>query len=471
MSNYLPQLAAIVGQDYVLTGASDLETYGQDWSRLYHPAPSVIVKPANTEQVSQLVAFANENKLAIVPSGGRTGLSGGAVATNGEIVLSLDRLNTISNFNSVDRTVHCGAGVITEQLQNYAEEQNLYYPVDFASAGSSQIGGNIATNAGGIKVLKYGLTRDWVVGLTVVTANGQVLKLNNGLVKNATGYDLRHLIIGSEGTLGIITEAEMRLTAAPKEPTVMLLALDNLKDVSNLLVHFQSSLDLLAFEFFSQQALDKVIQHRDLKSPFSETANFYVLIEFECANEQAMDKALEAFEAAAINEWLIDGLISQSQQQAEEMWQYREGISESISHYPPYKNDIAVKPSQVGEFLKKVDDFVQANYPNFENIWFGHIGDGNLHLNILKPADLELEEFKSQCIAANPEIFAILKEFNGSISAEHGVGLVKKDYLAYSRSPLEIELMKAIKSSFDPNNIMNPGKLFNGHASKGTSAQ
>jgi len=460
MSDFSSKIEAIVGSNHLLTDPSNLNNYGQDWSGLFQPAPSIIVKPANTDEVAKLVTLAYENNVAIVPSGGRSGLSGGAVATNQEMVLSLERLNSISNFNPVDRTVTCGAGVITEQLQNFAEEQGLYYPVDFASAGSSQLGGNIATNAGGIKVLKYGLTRDWVVGLTFVTGKGEVLKLNNGLVKNATGYDLRHLVIGSEGTLGVITEAEMSLTVPPKEPTVMLLALDELEDVSNLLVHFQSSIDLLAFEFFSQQALDKVIEHRSLKTPFADQSHFYVLIEFEASSEEAMDIALEAFETAAEKGWLVDGLISQSQQQADEMWQYREGISESISHYPPYKNDIAVKPSQVGEFLLKVDRFVNTNYPDFENIWFGHIGDGNLHLNILKPKDLSIEQFKQQCAQANPEIFAILKEFNGSISAEHGVGLLKKAYLEYSRTSIEIELMRAIKKIFDPKNIMNPGKLF-----------
>jgi glycolate oxidase subunit GlcD len=461
MSSFAEQAAELIGHTYILTDKDDLETYGQDWSKLYTPSPSFIAKPADTNEVSLLVQLAHKNNIAIVPSGGRTGLSGGAVANNGEMVISLDRLNQITEFNSVNRTVICGAGVITEQLQNYAEEKGYYYPVDFASAGSSQIGGNIATNAGGIKVLKYGLTRDWVVGLTVVTATGEVMELNHGLVKNATGYDLRHLMIGSEGTLGIITQAEMKLTTPPKEPTVMLLALNDLSDVSNLLVHFQSSIDLLAFEFFSQQALEKVIEHRGLKAPFTDPANFYVLLEFEGGSEELMEKALTAFEKAAENEWLLDGLISQSQQQAKELWQYREGISESISHYPPYKNDIAVKPSEVGEFLIKVDEFVQSNYPDFENIWFGHIGDGNLHLNILKPKDLGLETFKNQCIQANPKIFSILKEFNGSISAEHGVGLVKKDYLQYSRSTIEIQLMKAIKKAFDPNNIMNPGKLLN----------
>jgi FAD/FMN-containing dehydrogenase len=459
MSDFKTALSKIVGGSYVLSDPADLENYGQDWSKLYIPNPCLVVRPANTEQVAEVVKLAAQHKIAIVPSGGRTGLSGGAVASDGELVLSLERLNTISNYDPVDRTVDCGAGVITAALQEFASEQSLYYPVDFASAGSSQIGGNIATNAGGIKVIKYGLTREWVAGLTVVTATGDILKLNHGLVKNATGFDLRHLMIGSEGTLGIITEATMRLTNPPVSPTVMLLALDDLSAVSQLLNHFQSAIDLLAFEFFSQQALEKVMAHRSVKAPFSDSANFYVLIEFDCINEQSMETALGAFESAFENGWLLDGLISQSSQQAEELWVYREGISESIAHYPPYKNDIAVKPSDVGEFLNQVDQFVEKNYPEFENIWFGHIGDGNLHLNILKPESMALEAFKSECVKANPEIFTILQSFNGSISAEHGVGLVKKDYLSYSRSLAEINLMQGIKHTLDPTNLFNPGKL------------
>ncbi len=460
MSDLINQLKEIVGSEYVFTDTSTLETYGQDWSKLYKPDAMVIVKPANSEEVASIIKLCLKHNVSIVPSGGRTGLSGGAMACNQELVLSLDRLNKITDFCAVDRMVTCGAGVITEQLQNFAQEQELYYPVDFASAGSSQLGGNIATNAGGIKVLKYGLTRDWVAGLTVVTANGEILEFNNGLVKNATGYDLRHLMIGSEGTLGIITEAQMRLTTAPVNPTVMLLAVPELNDIASLLAHFQTNIDLMAFEFFSQAALDKVLTQRSLKAPFAENAAFYVLIEFDCPSDDEMEKSYTAFETAAENGWLVDGIISQSSQQAEELWQYREGISEAISHYPPYKNDVAVKPSQVGDFLKDVDNFVSENYPDFEIIWFGHIGDGNLHLNILKPDNLDIEHFKQQCSQANPEIFKILQSYNGSISAEHGVGLLKRDYLDYTRSKSELNLMRTIKSAFDPSNLFNPGKLF-----------
>lgn len=460
MIDFVQQLSHIIDDNYISSDPETLKVYGQDWSQLYTPDPLILVKPANTEEVAAIVKLCVENQIAIVPSGGRTGLSGGAVATNKELILSLERLNQISDFNPVDRSVACGAGVITEQLQDFAVEQDLYYPVDFASAGSSQIGGNIATNAGGIKVIKYGLTRNWVAAITLVTPEGEIIELNNGLVKNATGYDLRHLIIGSEGTLGIITAAQMYLTSSPKNPTVMLLSIDDLSSISNLLQHFQEKINLMAFEFFSQAALDKIVHHRSLKLPFTNISNFYVLIEFECPDDTAMDNAFEAFEFAAEKEWLLDGIISQNQQQAKDLWQYREGISESIAHYPPYKNDIAVKPSLVGEFLTAVDDFVKKNYPHFESIWFGHIGDGNLHLNILKPATMSLDDFKSECNLANPEIFKILQNFNGSISAEHGVGLLKKDYLNYSRSQTEINIMQSIKESIDPYNIMNPGKLF-----------
>jgi FAD/FMN-containing dehydrogenase len=450
----------MIGNEYVLTDEKSLQHYAQDWSKLYQVKASIVLRPKNTSEVSTIMAYANQHQLAIIPSGGRTGLSGGAVATQNEIILSLERLNQITDFNATDLTVSCGAGVITEQLQIYANDEHLYYPVDFASAGSSQIGGNIATNAGGIKVLKYGLTRNWVLGLTVVLASGEILTLNHGLIKNATGYDFRHLLIGSEGTLGVITEAVMQLTQPPMNLTVMLLALHSLADIAPLMLHFQSTLDLHAFEFFSQAALEKVMLHRKLSSPFNETYPYYVLIEFDSISDACMEKALTLFEKALENEWLCDGIISQSHEQNRSLWVYREGISESIAHYPPYKNDISVKPSQIHDFLNKVDDFVNKNYPRFETIWFGHIGDGNLHLNILKPSDCSLSDFKQHCAKANPFIFEFLKSFNGSISAEHGVGLLKKKYLSYTKSTTEIDWMQSIKHLFDPNGILNPGKLF-----------
>ncbi len=461
MSLDLTSLEHLLDANCLLTDADSLAHYGKDWTNYYDVSPLAIAFPKTTEQVQAVILWANANQVAIVPSGGRTGLSGGAVAANGELVLSLDKMNKILDFNPAAKRLVCQAGVITEQIQQYAEEQNLYYPVDFASAGSSQIGGNIATNAGGIKVIKYGMTRDWILGLTVVTGSGEILNLNQGLVKNATGYDFRHLFIGSEGTLGIITEASIALCRKPENLTVLLLAIPNLDSLMPLLVAFQKEVDLTAYEFFSDLALSKVMAMHQMPSPVTERAPFYCLLEFDAISEGDLDKAFAVFESCMEQELIIDGAISQSQQQAEDLWKYREYISETISHHKPYKNDIAVTPEKISEFLLQVDDIVSSKYPEFEVVWFGHIGDGNLHLNILKPENYSAEEFVSECEKVSPKIFQLLNQLHGTISAEHGVGLLKKPYLHYSRSAHEIELMKAIKQAFDPNGIMNPGKLLN----------
>jgi glycolate oxidase subunit GlcD len=455
----IEQLKTIVGNDRVLTDADSLETYGKDWTKIFAPKPLAITFPNSTQQVADIVKLANELEFAIVPSGGRTGLSAGAVASNGEVVVSMDRMNSLTDFNLTDRSVHCGAGVITEQLQNFAQEQGLYYPVDFASAGSSQIGGNISTNAGGIKVIKYGMTRDWVAGLTVVTGKGDILELNKDLVKNNTGYDLRQLFIGGEGTLGLVTEATMRLTRTPKNLNVLVLGVPDMNAIMNVLHAYQGKMDLSAFEFFSHKAMSKVVARGDVSAPFETQADFYALIEFEAISESDMDIAMELFEHCMEEGWVVDGVISQSETQAKNLWRLREDISETIAEWTPYKNDISVLVSKVPPFLAEIDDVVTKAYPDFEIIWFGHIGDGNLHLNILKPDHLAKEEFFEKCGKVSTWVFEIVEKYQGSVSAEHGVGMTKKPYLQYTRSQVEIDYMRAMKAVFDPKNIMNPGKV------------
>lgn len=453
------QLKAIVGDDKVKTDADSLETFGKDWTKIYPPNPTAIVFPKTTQQVQDIVKLANKHKVALVPSGGRTGLSAGAVASNGEVVVAFDYMNSICDFNAMDKTVRCGAGVITEQLQNYAEDQGLFYPVDFASAGSSQIGGNIGTNAGGIKVIRYGMTRDWVAGLTVVTGNGDVLELNKNLVKNNTGYDMRQLFIGGEGTLGFVTEATMRLTRPAKNLTVLVLGVPEFEAIMNVLNTFQTNIDLTAFEFFSDKAMRKVVARGDVPAPFETEAEYYALLEFEAETEGHIDQAMELFEKCMEEGWVLDGVISQSETQAQNLWRLREDISETIAEWTPYKNDISVVVSKVPPFLREIEEIVTREYPNFEIIWFGHIGDGNLHLNILKPDDLAKEIFFEQCAKVSTWVFEIVEKYQGSVSAEHGVGMTKKPYLEYTRSAAEIGYMRAVKAAFDPNNIMNPGKL------------
>jgi len=446
------------GKVSILT--EDFDTFGKDWTKIYTPKPLAIVFPKSTEQVQSLVRFAREHKLGLVPSGGRTGLSAGAVAANGEIVVSFDYMNHILEFSASDRLVTCQAGVVTEQLQYFAEEQGLYYPVDFASAGSSQLGGNLSTNAGGIKVIRYGMSRDWVAGMTVVTGKGDILQLNKNLAKNNTGYDLRHLFIGAEGTLGFITEVTMKLTRQPRKLTVLVLGLSDIAHTMQVLSVFQEKIDLTAYEFFSHQAMRYVLDHADVTAPFESEAPFYALLEFEAISEDLMESALSLFERSVDEGWVVDGVISQSETQAKKLWQLREDISESISSRTPYKNDISVTVSKVPAFLEEINSVVSVHYPDFEIIWFGHIGDGNLHLNILKPDNLSKELFFAQCEKVNKWVFEIVQKFDGSVSAEHGVGLVKKAYLHYTRSEIEIGYLRGIKSVFDPDNVMNPGKVF-----------
>ncbi len=456
----LAELAGLLPENRLRTDTDSLQTFGRDWTKQFQPAPLAIAFPGSVEDVVAIVRAAVRHGVALVPSGGRTGLSGGAVACHGEVVVAFDYMNRLRDFSAVDRTVVCEAGVVTAQLQEFAEEHGLYYPVDFASAGSSQVGGNIATNAGGIKVIRYGLTRERVAGLKVVTGAGEVLELNQDLVKNATGYDLRHLFIGSEGTLGFVVAATMRLERQPRDLTVLVLGTPDFRSMMNLLNTFRSSLDLTAFEFFSDRAMRHVMAHGDLQAPFDTEAPFYALIEFEALTEQTTEDALALFERCVEEGWVLDGVMSQNETQAARLWRLREGISESISSRTPYKNDVSVVVSRVPDFLEDVDRVVSEHYPDFEIIWFGHIGDGNLHLNILKPEDMDAEAFFSRCHDVSQWVFDIVKKHRGSISAEHGVGLVKKDYLGVTRGEAEIEYMRAVKRVFDPAGIMNPGKVF-----------
>lgn len=432
------------------------DIYSHDWTTAFPRNASAVAFPRTTEDVQKIVLWAIAHKISLVPSGGRTGLSGGANATQGEVVVSFDKMRAILSLNEDDRCLHVQAGVITEEAQNFLAERGYFYPVDFAARGTSQLGGNVATNAGGIKVLKYGLTRDWIRGLTVVTGSGQVLHLNKSLIKNATGYDLRHLFIGSEGTLGFITEIELGYTTPPEDQTVILLAVSDLDSIMKVFKRFAQLPSLSAFEFFSDQALKIVLATGHAQYPLSERAAYYLVIEVESTLTENIMEIIESTLAAGE---AVDGSASQSSQQAKDFWKLREIISESVSPFQPYKNDVSVKVSKVPEFLKRLDIEIATSYPRFTTVWFGHIGDGNIHVNILKPQDMEKAEFITKCKQVDLSLFQILADLDGSISAEHGVGLVKRDYLYFSRSRNEIALMKQIKQIFDPYGILNSGKL------------
>ena len=459
MTDFLADLAQRAPDLRLTTAPSDLEFYGRDWTRRWVPAPLAIAFPAAIEEVQVIARCASAHRLALVPSGGRTGLSGGAVAAQGELVVSFERMNRVLDFNAIDRTLTVQPGIALESVQKTAREHGLIYPVDFASRGSCSIGGSIATNAGGIRVIRYGNTREWVAGLKLVTANGEVLELNRGLIKNSSGYDLRHLVIGAEGTLGFVVEATLRLTDPPPASQVMLFAVPQMAALMQVYAVCRARLTLGAFEFFTDRALHHVVAH-GAQRPFTDDSPYYVITEFDAGNEAQQQAALEVFEQCMNAGWVADGVMSQSDAQAAALWKLREGITESLAPHRPYKNDVAVRVSAVPAFLAEMHALLAREYPDFDVVWFGHIGDGNLHINVLKPESISDSEFVDRCERVTKLLGETLARHGGSISAEHGIGLVKKAYLSSTRGAAEIALMRSVRAAFDPLGLMNPGKLF-----------
>lgn len=440
-------------------GPGDHEHYGRDWTRRWTPDPLAVALPADIAEVQGIVRWANVHGVALVPSGGRTGLSGGAVAANGEVVVSLERMNRVLAFDATDRTLTVQAGIPLEAAQNAARGHGLVYPVDFGSRGSCQIGGNIATNAGGIRVIRYGNTRNWIAGLKVVTGAGDLLDLNRGLVKNASGYDLRHLYIGSEGTLGIVVEATLALTDMPPPSQVLLFAVPHMDALMQVFAVCRARLTLSAFEFFTDRALGYVTAH-GAQDPFAERSPYYVVTEFDAGDDAQQNAALAVFEHCLEQGWVTDGVVSQSEAQARSLWRLREGITESLAPHKPYKNDVSVRIAAVPAFLHDMQSLLSREYPDFDVVWFGHIGDGNLHINIVTPDGADDAAFIAECERVTELLCEVLVRHGGSISAEHGIGLVKKPYLGSARSAGEIAVMRGIRAVLDPNGIMNPGKLF-----------
>ncbi|MCC6645028.1 MAG: FAD-binding oxidoreductase [Polyangiaceae bacterium] len=459
-SNVLADLAALLPPDAVTTEPSELAELGRDWTKVFAPAPSVAALPRTTDEVARIVRLANERGVAVVPSGGRTGLAGGAVAKDGELVLSMSRMRRMDPVDASGRTVRVQAGAVTEAVHAHAAPHGLTWPVDFASKGSSQVGGNIATNAGGVKVIRYGLTRSWVLGLEVVLASGEVLQLNGGLEKNNTGFDLRQLFIGSEGTLGVITEATLKLARLPGKLDVFLFAVEDFAAVLGLFreVRAGGPFQVSAYEFFTDRCFARVERHRGLPMPLSRRATHYVLLEVEADGGASLDEWLASlFERGLVT----DGTMAQTSSQAEKLWALREGISESLSATGlPHKNDVSVPIANLEGFCAELDAIFAARYPGWEVCLFGHIGDGNVHVNVMKPDALDKAEFLRRTSEADHAMFELVQRHAGSISAEHGVGLLKKPYLSYSRAPAELAALRAVKLALDPKGTLNPGKIF-----------
>jgi FAD/FMN-containing dehydrogenase len=458
MNEFLSKLQKGFPEGFLSTKKEDLDFYGRDWTLEFPANPSAVVFPKSTEEVAKILSLCSEYKIPVVPSGGRTGLSGGAVAPNKELVLSLSRMNKIGKACTLSRTLEVEAGAVTESVHEACKNFGLTWPVDFASKGSSQVGGNISTNAGGVNVIRHGNTRNWVLGLEVVTMQGQVLKLGGALEKNNSGIDLRQLFIGSEGILGVITKATLKLNALHKPSRVFFFGMKDLASVFRLCSFTRESpLLLSAYETLDGGCLNATCQEMQAADPFAKKYPWYVLVEAEESPE------LDAWLSDAVEKnYAEDGMEARSSEEAKRIWKIREGIAESLGRIAPYhKNDISVPVAALEAFLAEYQTFFQSRFSALAPYTFGHIGDGNLHINTLNTKGLSAAAFADSVKEFDEALYALVKKHGGTISGEHGVGLLKKKHLGFTRSPEELRLMREIKKVFDPHNLLNPGKVLN----------
>lgn len=461
-TNHLQKLSAIVGAAHCKTDQTTCQTYGKDWTHLTGEA-SCVLFPATTQEVSAILTYCHAENLAVIPSGGRTGLAGAAVATQGEIVIALDRMNKILLVDAIGLSITAESGAIIQNLQQKAREHGLFYPVDLASKGSCQLGGNIATNAGGLKLIRFGGTREQVLGLEIVLANGDILDLNLNLRKDNSGYDLKQLFIGSEGTLGIITKATMKLVQQPRDLKLAVLGCQTFEHVLRILqLCNQRGIQPTAFEYLTQQALNIVLKHHpEVRAPFSEAAAFYVLLEIENLGAEALQRFEALLEETFTLEIAQDAVLAQSSQQFHDLWKTRELISESVAqHGFVRKNDVTIPIAQLGQFQTVMEQMAQTCPAYIELVLFGHIGDGNIHINYVGQKSKPASQFLADVQHIEHQVFATIAKLRGSISAEHGIGLIKKPELAVTRTPEMIQWQRSIKRLFDPKGILNPGKIF-----------
>jgi FAD/FMN-containing dehydrogenase len=462
----LARVAAAVGPSHVLTAPADVEPYLVDWRGRYRGAARAVVRPGCTEEVAAVVRHCADERVPIVPQGGNTSLCGAATPSAGgeAIVLSLSRMNRVRALDVDNATLTIEAGATLAQAQAAAAERSLMFPLSLASEGSCTIGGNLSTNAGGTAVLRFGNARELVLGLEVVLADGSLWPGLRGLRKDNTGYDLKQLFIGAEGTLGIITAAVLKLFPAPRSRATALAALDDVDAAVRLLARLKAALAdrLVGFELMSRIALDLSRKHHpDLPDPLP-GYRWYVLVQ---ADDPADNPALAGQVEAALGQAVEDGLvcdatIAQSDSQRAELWALRENISEAQRREGPnIKHDIALPVSAVASFLRDAEVALARALPGVRWVIFGHLGDGNLHYNLSAPEGIGAEAFMLRSAEANRIVHDLVHAAGGSISAEHGIGQLKRDELRRYKSAVELELMARVKVALDPRGLMNPGKV------------
>ena len=462
----MSRLMHVVGEDGVLLNPADQDFYVNDWLGKAHGRTVAVVRPRNTAEVSAVMRLCHQSQTPVVPQGGNTGMSGGATPdmSGAQVVLSLNRMKRIREVDPSNNTLTVDAGVILADIQKAAREAGRYFPLSLGAEGSCTIGGNLATNAGGTGVLRYGNARDLTLGLEVVLPDGRIWNGMRGLRKDNTGYDLKNLFIGSEGSLGIITGAVLKLYAAPAGRVTAWVGAHTLANLVALLNRLQADCGprLSAFEMMSAPSLALVTTHLDgHPSPLAKTYPYYALIELADTDLVGLQDRLQHVMATALEEALIeDCVVAQSEAQSVSMWRLREGISlAQVKAGKAVKHDIALPISSLPAFVKEADQIVLDHFPDLPIINFGHLGDGNLHYNVLLPLDVTQEDYKEKTALLNKQIHDLVTQFNGSISAEHGVGTLRRDELRRYKSSVEMDLMVLIKRALDPNQIMNPGKV------------
>jgi FAD/FMN-containing dehydrogenase len=463
----LQALREVAGEAGLITDAERMQSYLSDWRGAYRGQAAAVLRPASTEEVAAVVRLCAQASVALVPQGGNTGLCGGSIPddSGAQIVLSLTRMKRIRAVDVANETITVEAGVILQQLQEAAAEVGRLFPLSLGAEGSCTVGGNLATNAGGTAVLRYGNMRDLALGLEVVLPDGRIWDGLRGLRKDNTGYDLKHLFIGSEGTLGIITAAVLKLFPAVRSLTTAWVALPSTQAAVELIGQMRSLCGdrLTGFELMSRQSVEFVLLHvAGVSDPFAEEHPWYVLIELSDTQPNApLNELLEQGLGAAFEQGVAqDAVVAASDAQVRALWALREGISEAQNHEgPSLKHDISVPVSRIPDFIARTDQALQQAFPGVRIVAYGHVGDGNLHYNISKPIGAEDAAFKAQAEAIMHVIYDQTLHYAGSISAEHGLGQSKRLVAQHYKAPLELELMARVKQALDPAGLMNPGKL------------